>query len=683
MINIKNITKTFFSAILFSTISLNAFAEEGLIPLEHFACKSNFNEFKLSPDGKTLMIINTNKDNVCDIEPDKSLRVEESMRFSGMMLVNLETNETRRVSNGNAEDAVWGAGWLNNDRIWYQPRVKKGSKIDAYVKFAVNTDGSRRRIIEPGSRSYEAVYNIALDDPKHIYVFNNSRRDQIFDYYKVNVYSGKRNLIARGPDIGDMKGKAILGQIADPDGYPRGILIDEGIDRTLYEYDRDNKEWKVHFTFRCQEPGFVPVGTYEGKLLVAGSKFNSNGQLVEENDTNALYLYDTKTREFSEKLYQDPDYDVAGLTGSCRESSGSASSGITSEVESISYWSLQKETIFLNKEAEQTYLAVKSLFPEDIVSIISSSSDRKVLIANVSGTNNPGDIYLVDFNKGAVKLLFQKSPWLDRSELVRAKQVVYTARDGLEIPSLLTLTKQKTDKNYFVVMPHGGPNTQQYIGYDAWAQFMVNRGINVMQPNFRGSTGLGTAHYKAGNMEWGKKMQDDITDAVEWAIENGYADRDRICIAGASYGGYSTMAGLVFTPEVYRCGINAIGVTDQQQLLDNFARKASKFQSWDEEPLLEWGDLSTPEGREYAKEISPLLYVQNIQAPVLVLQGSNDRTVEPFHAEDLITQLEKYNKTYESMFQAYAGHCVTGCGELAALEYLEIQESFLNKYLMN
>jgi dipeptidyl aminopeptidase/acylaminoacyl peptidase len=232
-------------------------------------------------------------------------------------------------------------------------------------------------------------------------------------------------------------------------------------------------------------------------------------------------------------------------------------------------------------------------------------------------------------------------------------------------------------------MPHGGPNTQQYIGYDAWAQFMVNRGINVMQPNFRGSTGLGTAHYKAGNMEWGKKMQDDITDAVEWAIENGYADRDRICIAGASYGGYSTMAGLVFTPEVYRCGINAIGVTDQQQLLDNFARKASKFQSWDEEPLLEWGDLSTPEGREYAKEISPLLYVQNIQAPVLVLQGSNDRTVEPFHAEDLITQLEKYNKTYESMFQAYAGHCVTGCGELAALEYLEIQESFLNKYLMN
>ena len=245
------------SVLVFSIASLDLQSDEGLIPLEHFACKSNFNTFKLSPNGKKLMIINTIKDNVCDIEPDKSRRVEESMRFSGMMILDLETNETRTISNGSADDAVWGAGWLTDSRIWYQPRVKRGSKIDAYVKFAMNIDGSKKRIIEPGSRAYEAVYNVAHNDPDHIYVFNNSRRPSIMDYYKVNIHTGRRQVIAFGPDIGDMKGKAILGQIADPDGTPIGMLIDEGIERTLYEYDRDAKEWNVHFKFKCQEPGFV------------------------------------------------------------------------------------------------------------------------------------------------------------------------------------------------------------------------------------------------------------------------------------------------------------------------------------------------------------------------------------------------------------------------------------------
>jgi dipeptidyl aminopeptidase/acylaminoacyl peptidase len=178
-------------------------------------------------------------------------------------------------------------------------------------------------------------------------------------------------------------------------------------------------------------------------------------------------------------------------------------------------------------------------------------------------------------------------------------------------------------------------------------------------------------------------MQDDISDGVAWAIENGYADEDRVCIVGASYGGYATMAGLTFTPDLYRCGINAIGVTDQIQILENFANRASIRQSWDEEPLLEWGDISTEEGKAYALSSSPVNFVKNIQAPVLVLQGSNDRTVEPRHAEDLIDKLKSLDKEYMAMFQAKAGHCVTGCQERAALEYLEIQEEFIDKYLKN
>ena len=681
---INNITKVFFTIFLVSTFSHNSFADNELIPLEHFACYSNRNSFSISPDGKHMLITNTMKDNVCDIMQDKSQSAEDATYLSGLMLVDLETMESRTISEGSTNDSVRGAGWLSNDRMWYRPASKKGQGIKGQVVFAINTDGTKRKMIRQSERYTDRfqIYNYDYSDPEHVYEMNNQRRPFVYDYFKLNVFTGKRTLIARGPDMRDMKGIATLGTSMHPDGMPMGVLLDEGIDRVLYEYSSDNKEWTEHFRYKCQEPGFVPIGTYDGKVVVSGSKFSPSGELLEENDTNAIYFYDMQTKEFSEKLYQDPDYDVSGLTGSCRPASGGGGTNrMTSELSYVSYSSLKPERVYFDKSAEQTFAAVQSVFPDDYVSISSSSADQKVMVVNVRNTNNPGDYYLVDFNKGSVKLLFQSSPWLDRSKLAKAKHVKYTTRDGMEIPALLTLTKQKTDKEYFVVMPHGGPNTKQYIYYDSWAQFFVSRGVNVLQPDFRGSTGLGTKHYTAGNTQWGKKMQDDITDGVSWAIENGYADKDRVCIAGASYGGYATMAGLVFTPEVYRCGINAIGVTDMEQLLNDYANKSSILSSWDKEPLLEWGDLSTPEGKAYAEESSPLLYVDNIQAPLLVLQGSNDYIVEAYHAEDLISELKSKGKTYEAMFQQYEGHCVTYCGEKASLEYLEIQEEFINKYL--
>ncbi len=259
----------------------------------------------------------------------------------------------------------------------------------------------------------------------------------------------------------------------------------------------------------------------------------------------------------------------------------------------------------------------------------------------------------------------------------------FKARDGLEIPAYLTLTKKKTKHKYMIMLPHGGPNVKQGVGFDHWVQFFANKGYNVIQMDYRGSTGLGTSHYVAGNMQWGKKMQDDISDGVFWAIDNGYADADRVCIAGASYGGYATMAGLTFTPELYRCGINAVGVVNQKSILEEFSTKAGMMNNWTDEAALEWGDLSNEEGKQYVKDISPVLFVDNIIAPVLVLQGTNDNIVPPVHARELIKELKRKNKTYMAMFQAEEGHCVKCGGEQASLEYFDIQEEFLKKYLEN
>ncbi|MDA9102503.1 prolyl oligopeptidase family serine peptidase [Gammaproteobacteria bacterium] len=275
------------------------------------------------------------------------------------------------------------------------------------------------------------------------------------------------------------------------------------------------------------------------------------------------------------------------------------------------------------------------------------------------------------------------SPWIDRDLMSPKIPVTYTARDGLEIPAYLTLTKKETKHNYMIMLPHGGPNTKQGVGFDWWVQFFSNKGYNVLQMDFRGSTGLGTNHYVLGNSQWGKTMQDDISDGVYWAIENGYADKDRICIAGASYGGYATMAGLTFTPELYRCGINSVGVVNQEFILEGFSTRSSIFNSWEDEAQLEWGNLGTAEGKKYSDETSPVLFVDNIVAPVLVLQGTNDTTVPPEHARQLIKELKKKDKVYMSMFQAQEAHCVKCIGEKATLEYFDIQEEFLKKYLEN
>ena len=241
-----------------------------------------------------------------DIEQNYDLGQEEEQYNVGLILLNLETQETKFISNGSGSDRinnVGAFGWINNNRIWYVPRFDLGKKAGA--AFAINLDGSRRTTLwKYGEGSNTYPYEMAYDDPQYIYVQNNKRRPAIYDYYKLDVYTGKMKIIAFGPDS---KGFT-LGSLNHKDGQPLGILFDTGLGRQLLEYKQDTKEWVPHFKFYCQKPGFVPIGMYKGKMVVAGSKFSPDGSVIEKNDTNAIYLYDYKNRTFGDKLFQDPDF---------------------------------------------------------------------------------------------------------------------------------------------------------------------------------------------------------------------------------------------------------------------------------------------------------------------------------------------------------------------------------------
>jgi len=233
-----------FSIFSIALFSMQSLISDNLIPIEYFACASNQNSFNISPDGKHMLIINTIKDNECDIMQDKSQPVEDDFYMRGLLLLNLETMETKQISRGTAEDGVSSAGWLNNDRIWYRPRYKQGQGIKSIAVFGVNLDGSKRKLIRQHTSwtNQFQIYNYDMANPETVYEMNNTRRPFVYDYYKLNVYTGKKTLVARGPDFGDMKGKATIGQSFHPNGVPMGVLIDDGLDRILYEYNSDSKK---------------------------------------------------------------------------------------------------------------------------------------------------------------------------------------------------------------------------------------------------------------------------------------------------------------------------------------------------------------------------------------------------------------------------------------------------------
>ena len=258
----------------------------------------------------------------------------------------------------------------------------------------------------------------------------------------------------------------------------------------------------------------------------------------------------------------------------------------------------------------------------------------------------------------------------------------YTARDGLEIHGYLTIPVNSSGKNLpMVVHPHGGPNARDTMGYDPDVQFMANRGYAVFQPNFRGSTGYGAYHYISANKQFGKTMQDDITDGVNYLIEQGVADPDRVAIFGGSYGGYATMAGLTFTPDLYAAGINYVGVVDLELLQEDSNRNSRRFGGFYDELRLEWGDPDDPEDMEYIIETSPLRQAHKIKSPVLIMHGAQDNNVRLVHARKLADRLDSLGKEYEWYVEPYEGHGFGG--EQARLNMYGKVEEFLGKHLKN
>jgi dipeptidyl aminopeptidase/acylaminoacyl peptidase len=267
--------------------------------------------------------------------------------------------------------------------------------------------------------------------------------------------------------------------------------------------------------------------------------------------------------------------------------------------------------------------------------IYSSSKDGRRHVVASSHSTQPVQWYILDETFNRLTWIADNYPALDPKALAVPVYVTFKARDGTVLYGYLTRPPHDERRIPLIVLPHGGPAARDDGTFDYWVQFFVSRGWAVLQVNFRGSSGYGVTFTEAGFKRWGLEMQDDLTDGVQYIVEQGIADRNRICIVGGSYGGYATLMGIIKTPDLYRCAVSFAGVSDLSALLDERRNFINYQIGWERQLGSAWSD------RQRLKETSPINRADKMRTPLLLVHGAQDRVVLVEQSREMAKSLKK------------------------------------------
>jgi dipeptidyl aminopeptidase/acylaminoacyl peptidase len=558
-----------------------------------------------------------------------------------LAVLDLDTRKAWPVTNQSRQD-IGSFSWANDDRLLVS-LDNDGNESSGL--FAVNRDGTKpEMLIEPAEAQMRAgsatlltadVISPMESDPERVLVSVSRITEDgvVQDVETLNIYTGKRLRKIKNP--GD-----IQGWIADREGFVFGAVRVEGVKTSYLFRDSEDQEFQEYSSTRTGEAGWSPAYvSHDRKKWYVSSRIDGAGKV---RDKAALFRFDPATRKIGELVYEHPEVDVGGVIASrVRDDIVGFGSNADKPVQQ-----------FTDPTLANLQSALQKRFPDHTVSLTSASRDEKRMLFSVWSSTDLGRVFLYDRDRNGFEELANTMSWLRSDELSPQRPVRITARDGLVLPAYLTVPRSSAGKNLpFVLMPHGGPRARDFYGYDPLVQILASRGYAVLQVNFRGSVGFGLAFDKAGWLEWGGKMQDDLVDGVKWAVAQGIADPQRMCIFGASYGGYATMMGLAQTPELFRCGINYVGVTDLPLLLKTIPR------AW--EPLredlhMQIGNAKTDLAMLEAR--SPTRLAAQIKAPVLMAYGARDPRVVLEHGKRMEKALKDNGVPVEFIVKTNEGH---------------------------
>ncbi len=411
----------------------------------------------------------------------------------------------------------------------------------------------------------------------------------------------------------------------------------------------DNGDTEV---LRVDEKGFTKVYSCSVLESCGPVRFHKDGRRVylltnkgNGVDLTRLVLFDPATGH--EELYES---DPMG-----RVDFGNASfSDLTDEIIATTYDDDRIRIYWKDKAFQSDYKLLQKKLPGKEISFTDSTKDEQLWLIGAFSDTEPGERYLFDRRTKKLTLQYRVREKLAREALSPMKAVRYRSSDNLEVPAYLTLPKGIEPKNLpAIILPHGGPWGRDTWGYNSFAQFLANRGYAVLEPNFRGSTGYGKKYLDAGNNEWGQKMQDDLTWGVKYLVTSGIADPKRVGIMGGSYGGYATLAGVAFTPDVYAAAVSIVGPSNLITLLDSIPPYWEQIRKLF---YVRMGDPTTTEGKAQLLRQSPLTAADKIKTPLLVVQGANDPRVNKRESDQIVIALRDRGFPVEYIVAPDEGH---------------------------
>ncbi len=478
--------------------------------------------------------------------------------------------------------------------------------------------------ITPFEKIRASIFGSSLEYPSLLMIGLNNRNPNYHDIYQYNLDSGELKLILKN----DQYASFVINKKLD--------IVYASI---MYQDSGDVEFFDISNLAQPRSFLKIPSDDISTTDIIGFNRIGDKLYYADSRNRNLAGLFEFNTKDDTTKLLaQNPSADLADII----------LNPLTGEFEGYSVEYIKNETIITDDLLKIDVDLLKSREKGELHLVSRPLKDNKWIVAYTTDTG-PIKYYLFDRSNKESKFLFVNNSALanEESKLSPMEGLVIKSRDGLNLVSYLTLPKSKLTDNKLaqplplVLIVHGGPRTRDGWGYNPQHQWLADRGYAVLSVNYRSSTGFGKSFIKAGNSQWAAKMHDDLIDAVNWAVDKGYADKNNVAIFGGSYGGYAALVGLTFTPDFFVCGVDIVGPSNLETLINSIPSYWLPFRK----SLIDMigGDPDTQQGIEFLKSRSPLSFVSNIKKPLLIGQGANDPRVKQAESDQIVAAM-KANK---------------------------------------
>lgn len=586
-------------------------ADKGGKPVEAFFQNPEKSQFRISPNGEWIAFL-------APWESRMNIFVRE-----------VASSKVQRITSQKDRD-IPGYAWVNDSQLVYL--LDFGGDENHHL-FVSDKEGKSDKDLTP----FEGVKVEVIDDleerESELIIAMNKNNAQLFEPYLINIATGELKQLAENTD----PTQPITQWIPDHNGAIRvATSMSDGINSNILYRATEAEDFKTIITTNFKETVQPLFFTFDNKELYALSNRN--------RDKMAIVRLNPENGEELEVLGENPDYDLSTLHYSEKRKVLTA----------ISYTGEKQERIFLDAENKAIFDFLKQELGQYEIVIGDSDKAEVNFIVRTYSDRSLGDYYLLNWEQKSLVHLAEVNPHLKEEEMAEMQAISYQSRDGLKIQGYLTLPKNKKAENLPVVInPHGGPWHRDVWGFNPEVQLLADRGYAVLQMNFRGSTGFGRKFWESSFKQWGQNMQNDISDGVKWLIDEGIADPKRVAIYGGSYGGYATLAGITFTPELYACAVDYVGVSNLFTFMETIPPYWKPYLDMMYEMV---GDPNNEADRKMMKAASPVFHIDKIRCPLFVVQGAKDPRVNVEEANQIVKALQENNIEVPYLLKENEGH---------------------------